>query len=307
MKKILCIAESCCDVIFANMPHLPSPGEEVYGDGFAIRPGGGANTPINLGRLGADVTFLTGLGTDDMGRRILSELRSCGVRVRGRLRQPETRTAVSAVLSTAEDRSIASYAGTQVPFFTPYELEEEIRKADIVHTYLGYCVSHPIARLCETYGKDLCLDASWADAADSGENRRVLQSCAWLKVNQSEAVRLTGLADPVQALECLSGLVQKGVVITLGGEGSIGMAGGKTAARQRKLVRQEAVSRGVFRDACGAGDAYAAGLLWGLSQGKSLETGMRLGAILSGLCVTWLGGNSETLNCTIVRDDFCAN
>lgn len=306
MKKILCIAESCCDMIFAGMPHLPSPGEEVYGGSFAIKPGGGANTPINLGRLGADVTFLTGLGADDMGGRILSELRFCGVRVCGRLGQPGSETAVSAVLSTAEDRSFASYAGTQGPFFTPRELEEEIQKADIVHTFLGYCVSHPIARLCETYGKDLSLDASWADAEDSEENRRILQSCAWLKVNQAEAARLTGRADPVQALECLAGLAQKGAVITLGHEGSIGMAGSKTIARRRQLVRQEIVSRGVFRDACGAGDAYAAGLLWGLSQGKSLETSMRLGAVLSGLCVTWLGGNSETLNCTIVNDVFCA-
>lgn len=303
MKKILCIAQSCCDLIFGNLPRMPGPGEEVYGDAFVIRPGGGANTPIHLGRLGADVTLLTGVGADDMGKRILSELHGSGVRVRGLLAQPGSRTAVSAVLSTHEDRAFASYAGTDGPFFTPEQLEDEIRRADIVHTYLGYCVAHPIAQICKRYRKELSLDAAWCDAVPSREVTEILKECAWLKVNAGEAARLTGEAEPEAGLRKLAETVRRGAVVTLGAWGSIGMAGREKPGKSR-VLRQPAQNLGPFRDACGAGDAYAAGMLWGIAQSKPLEDAMRLGTALSGACVTWFGGSSAEQDGDTVKEYF---
>lgn len=303
MKKILCIAQSCCDLIFGNLPRMPGAGEEVYGDAFVVRPGGGANTPINLGRLGADVTLLTGVGADDMGSRILEELRGSGVRVQGLLAQPGTRTAVSAVLSTREDRGFASYAGTDGPFFTPEQLEEEIRRADIVHTYLGYCTAYPIAQICNRYRKELSLDAAWCDAVPSKAVMEILGECAWLKVNESEAARLTGETEPERALQKLAGMVRRGAVVTLGSQGSIGMAG-RENSEKTGIFREFPKLSGPFRDACGAGDAYAAGMLWGLARGGPLEAAMRLGTVLSGLCVTWLGGSSPELDREAIKEYF---
>lgn len=294
MKKILCIAESCCDMIFGGLPRLPGPGEEIYGDSFTIRSGGGANTPLNLARLGAEVIFLTGLGADEMGAQILGELRASGIDVRGALMVPGSRTAVSAVLSTSDDRGFASYGGTGERFFTDGQLEDAIRGADIVHTYLGYCVAYPIASLCEKYHVQLSLDASWSAEPCSEEELSVLRSCTWLKVNEPEAARLAGTDDPEAALEKLSALVRGGAVVTLGARGSIGMVHANGG-----IYRQDVVHQGKFRDACGAGDSYAAGMLWGISRGLSLPESMARGAALSGLCVTWLGGNSETLKCTM--------
>lgn len=307
MKKILCIAETCCDMIFGGMPRLPGLGEEIYGSSFAIRTGGGANTPLNLGRLGAEVSFLTGLGADDMGGRILKELRESGVAVDGALGKPGSRTAVSAVLSTKDDRGFASYGGTGGPFFTLEQLEAGIRGADIVHTYLGYCTVYPIAQLCEKYHKQLSLDASWSGEPCSREEMDVLHSCSWLKVNELEAARLAGIDAPETALKKLADLVKQGVVITLGARGSMGMAGRESGSPKGKIYRQDPIQLGDFRDACGAGDSYAAGMLWGISRGMDLAASMERGAVLSGLCVTWLGGNSEMLNCTMMDNYYWKN
>lgn len=293
MKKVLCVAECCCDMVFGGLPRLPGPGEEFYGDDFAVCPGGGANTPLDLARLGGEVSLITGVGADDMGRQILRELRESGVTVLGRLEQPGTRTAVSAVLSTSGDRGFASYGGTGGPFFTMEELERAIRDADIVHTYLGYCLCYPIAELCERYRKELSLDASWSAEPCSPEELRVLQRCTWLKVNELEAARLAGTGDPEAALKKLASMVQGGAVVTLGSAGSIGME------RNGPILRQEPLFFGAFRDACGAGDGYAAGMLRGLSAGKNLGESMALGAAAAGQCVTWLGGSSKALKCTI--------
>lgn len=291
--KILCIAECCCDLIFGGLPRLPEQGEEIYGSEFTVRPGGGANTPLNLARAGAQVKLLTALGQDDLGRRLRRELTQNGVRLAGRLEQPGTRTAVSAVLSTYTDRAFASYAGTGGAFFTPQELEREIAQADLVHTYLGYCLAYPIAGLCEKYGKMLSLDAAYADAPCAPEEREMLRRCHYLKVNGQEAARLSGEDDPEKALPILAEQVKSAVVITLGGDGSLGMAGRLAPGGEKTVCRQPAIRAGEFRDACGAGDAYAAGFLLGISQGKSLPDAMGSGAALAGRCVTWLGGSAE--------------
>lgn len=290
MKKILCIAQSCCDIIFADLPRIPGPGEECYCPHFAIRPGGGANTPINLAQLGADVTFLTGLGDDQMGRAVLSALEHAGVRTMGNVCLPETETAVSAVLSTQSDRSFASYGGTEGPFFQPHQLEQAIREADMVYSYFGYALSWDIPALCEKHGRTLCLDASWCDAEDTPEIWSLLARCDHLKLNDLEARKITGLSSPEEALKKLLAAVRKTVVVTLGEQGSIGMEKGGS------LIRQEAIRLGHFRDSCGAGDAYGAGMLYALSRGESLESAMEEGARRAGQCVTWLGGNIEMDN-----------
>lgn len=301
MKTILCIAESCWDVIFGGLTHMPQAGEEVFGDSFASCPGGGANTPMNLGRLGADVTFLTAVGDDEPGRQILAALQNSGVRTLGSTAVPGTRTAVSAVLSTDADRGFASYAGTSGNCFAPAQLQEELQRADLIHTYLGYSIAWDLGRQCEEAGKLLSLDASWCDAQNTPAVWQELSRCDYLKLNDVEAARITGLDDPQAALKKLAGTVKRGVVITLGSRGSIGM----TAWESTTCICQEVVSAGPFRDSCGAGDAYAAGFLFGLAQQLTLAECMELGAIVSGLCVTWLGGNSPELNCTMLGKRFC--
>lgn len=304
MKKILCIAQTCCDMIFGGLPQLPGPGQEIYSDSFSIRPGGGANTPINLGALGADVTFLTGIGADAVGNLILSAMDTSGVKIVGAIQPPGSKTAVSAVLSTPQDRSFASYAGTEGAFFSPEQLEEAIREADIVHTYLGYSRAFGIGKLCQKYGKELSLDVSCCDAEDMPAVWSELEHCAWLKLNESEAQQLTQLSDPCAALEKLARHVRKGAVITLGSAGSIGMEAG---AAQNLVIRQDAICMGPFRDACGAGDAFAAGFLYGISSQLSMADAMEMGATLSGHCVTWLGGNTDALYCTMLGKRFCTN
>lgn len=303
MKKILCIAECCCDLIFAGLPRIPSLGEEVYGDAFAIKPGGGANTPISLGRLGAPVTFLTGIGDDDMGRVILDGLNAAHVKVTGSVRATGVRTPVSAVLSTRQDRCFASYGGSGGTPFQREALKMAIREADIVHTYLGYCFAYPIVELCREYGKELSLDVSWCDTEDPARAGAVLRHCDWLKLNADEAVRLTGCSTPEQALEALAAQVQLGTVVTLGGNGCIGMRGCQFQ-KERTVYRYSAVSCGEFRDACGAGDNFSAGMLYGLAKDRTLVQCMELGSKLAGLSVTWYGGNDDTLNCTKIDTAF---
>ncbi len=289
MKKVLCIAECCCDLIFAGMPRIPAIGEEIYSSTFDVKSGGGANTPISLGRLGVPVSMLTALGDDEMGRRIGEALAQSGVKLWGQQHRPGTRTAVSAVMSTSEDRCFASYAGLGQPDWDA--LEDAIVQADIVQTYLGYCRQHPIAQLCRKHGKLLCVDANYGDVQDREAALDRLPEIDYLKANEEEARCLSGCESAEDALQCLSGRTRRGVIVTLGSRGGI-------AAEYGKMQAFPAVCVGEFRDACGAGDNFAAGFLYGLAGEKSFAEMLRLGSRMAGLAVTWSGGNDQALNCT---------
>lgn len=298
MKKVLCIAESCCDMIFGLLPRLPKHGEEIYCRHFEMKAGGGANTPIALGRMGVPVRFLSGIGEDFAGRLIKEALMKSGVKIADTGVEKTTATPVSAVLSTYEDRCFASYGGSGGDFMTEERLEEEIRQADIVHTYLGYCRHYPIDRLCVGYGKALSLDVSYGDLAK--EEVSLPKACRYLKINEEEAKCLTKKEDPWQAAKALAAQGVEHVIVTLGEAGSIALCGGKS-------YEQPAVRAGECVDTCGAGDSFAAGVLTGAAMQKTPADMLKLGAILSGICVTMYGGLSGELQPDMVWKRFLEN
>ncbi len=285
MKRILCIAGSCCDLLFGGLDRLPAPGEEIFGTHFSMRAGGGANTAVQLALLGADVSFWTLLGPDTAGDIVRGALKKSGVRLIDH-GQTIGKTPVSAVLSTKEDRAFASFDAGDPLIENLAALEAAIREADIVHTYFGYCLSYPIADFCEKHGKLLSVDCSFCDAWDR-QAEAVLRRCDCWKGNEGEALRLTGKTDAAEALTLLSGTVRRGVVVTLGSNGSIGQEHGTEPV----FVPAAPIER--FVDACGAGDAYAAGFLFGLANGESFAACMERGTALAARVVQYFGGTPE--------------
>ena len=286
MKRVLCIAGSCCDLIFGGLPKLPALGEEIYGSHFSMQAGGGANTAVQLARCGVPTDFWTLLGDDLPGQIVRETL------IKSRLNlvshgQTAARTPVSAVLSTRTDRALASF-GEEGPLIENMDaLTEAIKAADIVHTFLGYCEAFPIPALCERFGAILSVDTSFCDAR-SELFETVLPHCDYWKGNETEAKKLTGASDVFEALKLLSDRVKQGAVITRGEQGSIGATHGGA------IIEQPVIVCGAFVDACGAGDAYAAGFLSGLAQDEPFSACMQRGAALAGRVVTGFGGCPET-------------
>lgn len=68
MRKVIGIGETILDILFRDgQPTAAVPGGSVY------------NAMISLGRMGADVTFISETGNDRVGRMILSHLRDNGI------------------------------------------------------------------------------------------------------------------------------------------------------------------------------------------------------------------------------------
>lgn len=253
MYDVLCLSDCCADLVFEGLPSLPEPGGEVYGKRFAIRAGGGANTPMGLARLGCKTAYATTVGDDPLGRLVLEEMTRSGLD-RTHIRVAEAGcTWVSAVLATGEERSFASYAGRETDFGGPW-LADAIRGAKRVHTYAYYAMKYPdIADCCRKTGARLSLDFACDSALRLTDVAPLMGSADWITPNEAEAMRLTGTRSAREALDVLSGLC-RGTVITLGAEGCLAAFDG--AAYYAKPPRVEA------ENVNGAGDAFAAGLLY---------------------------------------------
>lgn len=110
----------------------------------------------------------------------------------------------------------------------------------------------------------------------------------WVDVlfaNEAEALALSGAADLAQAIEYLRGRCPIAVV-TRSAKGSVILSEGQTleidAAPAERVI-----------DTTGAGDLYAGGFLFGLSQGRDLATCGRIASIAAAEVIGHVGARPE--------------
>jgi adenosine kinase len=121
---------------------------------------------------------------------------------------------------------------------------------------------------------------------DGKELSAMIERAAYLTVNDYEAkllsertgLTLAALAERVQAL-----------IVTLGAEGSVIHADGATYAIP--AVKPDAIV-----DPTGCGDAYRAGLLYGIAQGWEWQRTGQLASVMGALKIASRGGQNHTVN-----------
>ena len=121
---------------------------------------------------------------------------------------------------------------------------------------------------------------------DGPELLAFIRQGSYVTVNDYEARLLqdkTGIA-----VEQLAGMV-KALIVTRGGEGSTIHAGGK-------VLDIPSVKPGQILDPTGCGDAYRAGLLYGIAHQWDWERTGRLAALLGTLKIASQGGQNHTVD-----------
>ncbi|MFW5739723.1 MAG: PfkB family carbohydrate kinase, partial [Myxococcota bacterium] len=81
-KKPVLVVGSCNFDLTIQTDRLPGPSETLLGGDYVASPGGkGANQALGILRLGSPVRFLSRVGQDHYGRRVLSYLEEQGLDV----------------------------------------------------------------------------------------------------------------------------------------------------------------------------------------------------------------------------------
>ena len=235
--------------------------------------GAPANVAVALARLGTHSSFMGKVGGDAFGRSLRRILAEQGVDLSGLVEDSAARTPLAFVGSDGlGGRSFVFYHdGMADTLLRPDEINRDlIAQARVFHFGSVTLAAEPsaaatlaAARWARASGCLVSFDPNvrlelWDSPRRALESiLNALQMVDVVKVSSDELEFLTGTSDPAQACRLLREHGPALAVVTLGAEGSYFDA--LTCAGHVPGVRVEAV------DSLGAGDAFVAGLLAGIS------------------------------------------
>ncbi|MGZ4915097.1 MAG: carbohydrate kinase family protein [Halobacteriota archaeon] len=273
-----------CDMI-CTVEKIPLPGQEVGIISVEREPGGSAaNTIVGLTRLGVRTGFLGVVGDDIKGTFLLNDLRKENVDVQGIDRlEGETGTAL-AFIDTAGERTI--YVLPSVNDVLTTVNCDFAWQADILHVS-SFMNAQQLRTQVECIkrandqGARISFTPGNAYAALGVEPLApIIERAFVMFLNDEEAQALTGTPYEESA-DMLLRLGAQAVAITLGGRGCF------IATRDEHVLVPPFET--AVRDTVGAGDAFAAGFLYGQIQEASTYQSGLYGNYLASKCIAEFG------------------
>lgn len=266
----------------------------LYGEmGPAIEVSGGsaANTIAGLAALGGKTAFIGKVGDDALGEIFAHDVRSLGVNFTTPPVQGVQKTARSFVLVTPDaQRTMNTFLGASQEL-GPDDIDEIAIKSSLI-TYLegylwdpqkakeAFIKAMDIARDADrfvalTLSDSFCVDRYRDEFLDLVEHRINI-----LFANEEEIKSLYQTDSFEEAKKHVSSHVDI-AVLTRSEKGSIILSEGREVTVPAKATE--------VIDTTGAGDLYAAGFLFGLTHGYSLENSGKIGAMAAAEAISHLG------------------
>ncbi len=242
-----------------------------------VVPGGSAcNTVVGVGNLGGRGRFFGKRGADKLGELFESGLKNNQIEPL-LLKSPTPTGRVLSIITPDAQRTFLTFLGAAAEM-SPEEVHSGCFKdAAVVHVE-GYLLYNrelitAVLKAARKAGACVSLDlASFTVVEDSLDiiGDIVAKYVDILIANEDEARAFTGHDDENRAIEALSAKADL-AVLKIGSRGSM-------VAFEEQVTRIEPMGSGAAVDTTGAGDLWAAGFLFGLVNGLSLEKSGRLGS-----------------------------
>jgi sugar/nucleoside kinase (ribokinase family) len=248
--------------------------------------GSSANTVSGLARLGMPVGFIGMVGDDEFGQFFKKDMLSRSVDAHLFKSESETGKSISLISADAE-RTMATFLGAANELFK-CDIDGELFKD---YDYLlaeAYLIPYrelidTVFQLAKKSGIEIVMDLSSFSTVE--ENRTYLDSLLSRYVdivlaNEDEARTFTGSEDPREALAEIAKRC-KIAVVKCGEKGSY-------IQHESRQYRIDPISIEAI-DTTGAGDLYAAGFMYGLMSGHSVEISGKMGSCVGGKVVEVIG------------------
>ena len=254
-------------VDFLRVERVPEPGEIITAlDGWSEAAGGGAVAALEFLRLGAETTFFTAVGSDELGRRAERELRGRGLRLEVVTREAPQRRGFT-FLDGEGERTITVLGEKLVPHG-----DDPLAWAELTNTEAVYfCGGDPDA-LEKAGGTPYVLVATARELATLKTARFELDALVHSARDASERYRPGDLRRPPRLVATTEGA-----------------AGGRYTADGMEGRWAAAPLPGPLVDSYGAGDCFAAGLAFALGSGASPQEAVEQGALSAAAALTRRG------------------
>ena len=289
---VVCAGIVVADVFVPPLERLPEAGELVTTDDFVVETGGcAANAALALARLGVRAAVVAKVGDDHFGAFVEDELSAAGLDVTGIRRVAGLGTSKTVIISVSgEDRRFIHTFGANAALCAADLVPALAAAPDVL--YIGGFLVLPALRqdelaaqlrLARQAGTRVVFDVvAPADRTLSLDDvAGVLPEVDYFVPNDDEAAALTGESDPRRQAERLLELGAGTVIVTLGERGLIAVSRDETFELPAPHVD--------FVEPSGAGDAFAAGLVYGLLQGWPLRRLLEFASVIGASACTHLG------------------
>jgi sugar/nucleoside kinase (ribokinase family) len=268
--------------------------------GPAIEMSGGSagNTAAGVASFGGKAAYFGKVSDDKLGEIFRHDMNAQGVHFTTRPLGGTPPTATSMIFVTPDgERSMNTYLGACVEL-GPEDVQEDVVAESKVTYFEGYLWDPPrakeaireCARIAHANGRETSMTLSDSFCVDRyrGEFLDLMKSGTVDIVfsNASEALSLYQTSDFDSALTQMAQDC-KMAAVTMSEHGSIILADGK-----RAVVEAFKVDKVV--DTTGAGDLYAAGFLFGYTNGFELADCGRLGSLAAGLVIQQIGPRMQS-------------
>ena len=273
--------------------------EKIYGlmgSGIEVSGGSAANTIAGISSLGGAGAFIGKVCDDQLGSVFTHDIRATGVSFESTPDAGGAATARCLICVTPDaERTMQTFLGACVDL-GPEDVDAQVVGASKVVYLEGYLFDPPRAKeaffkaaaIAKEAGRQVALSLS--DPFCVGRYRDefvdlVNNHVNILFANEDEIKSLYQVDDFDEALQQVRGHCDI-AALTRSSQGSVIVAGDEI-----HVLDAEKVEKVV--DTTGAGDSYAAGFLYGLTQGKDLATCGRIGGIMAAEIISHYGARAE--------------
>jgi sugar/nucleoside kinase (ribokinase family) len=286
------------DILGRYVTHIPEGQGSVLLDEIRLAPAGSAaGTAVGLAKLGLEVATVGAVGDDALGDVLIRALNGYGVDTTHVVRKAGVQTSASILpIRPNGDRPALHAIGANAVFSiddVPWAL---IESAAHIHLGgndsmrgLGREGAAQILRRARDGGATTSMDIL---SEGSPKLLAILKPCLrfvdWFMPNSDQACKLTESDKPEYAAARLIDLGVGGVVLTMGGDGSL-----LTTARERVHLPAHNIE---VVDTSGCGDAYCAGFIRALRLGCTPSECMKLGNASAALVAQGLGSDAGIRN-----------
>ena len=260
------------DALYAAM----GPAREISG-------GSAANSMAGVAALGLEAGFIGQVANDQLGAIFAHDMKSLGVRFDTPPIDDGLPTGRCLIIVTPDAQRTMNTCPGASHELAPERLDEAMIRSSSITFLEGYLwgperprqamlraagIAHDAGRtVAFTLSESLCIPGRREGVLGMIESGMI----DILFANEDEALLLAGAGDLDGALARLSPQVST-LVVTRGAEGAL-------AIERGNRVDVAAVPVDKVIDTTGAGDQYAAGVMYGLTQGLHIETCAQLGSL----------------------------
>lgn len=285
--EIVVIGSANTDMII-RAPRIPGPGETILGGSFSTAAGGkGANQAVAAARAGGDVTFITRLGNDDLGRQSLEGYRSDHINVEHISTDKKALSGVAMIVVDERGENCITVASGANMNLSPELIDaarDVIESADVLLMQLESPLDSVVkaAGIASAAEVKVILNPAPGQALPD----KLLSQVSLITPNETEAELLTGIAvtDSASATLASQALLNRGVgavIITLGKGGAFIATNEYT-----RLVPGYEVKA---IDTTAAGDVFNGALAVALANGQPLLKASKFANAAAALSVTKRG------------------